>query len=222
MTGLDLYAVTLIVSVFMLGMGAGSLAGGSARGSPAGSRLLTVFAGAEAVIALCALASKPLYYDLLRAMAATPERSPALVAAAAAASLLVPTACMGVTLPLLSKVLSDSVDVAAGRIAALYGWNTLGAALGAWVGSAVLVRTVGYERSLWVGVVVNLGCTAAASCFSVGPAPSVSRHGTRRHRTSVRRRSSDDGRWAPGRHLLPVRLRCARLEMSGSACSASC
>ena len=198
-TGLDLYAVTLIVSVFMLGMGIGSVAGGVLADRVPASRLLTLFAGAEALIALFALASKPLYYDLLRAMAATPERSPALVAAAAAVTLLVPTGCMGVTLPLLSKVLSESLDVAAGRIAALYGWNTLGAALGAWAGSAVLVGAIGYERSLGVGVVVNVAC--AATALLLQRSTGVSRRFETRHGAASNERPIAIGGWSWWRWL---------------------
>ncbi len=52
-TGLDLYAVTLIVSVFMLGMGFGSFAGGALADRLPARRLLLVFAGAEMVVAGC-------------------------------------------------------------------------------------------------------------------------------------------------------------------------
>jgi len=69
---------------------------------------------------------------------------------------------MGVTLPVLSKAVSEAIEGAAGRIASLYGWNTLGAAAGAWVGSAWVIRSVGYERSLWIGALLNLLCAAAA------------------------------------------------------------
>ena len=46
-------------------------------------------------------------------------------------SLLIPTFCMGLSLPLLSRAFAGSVEVARARIASLYGLNTLGAAVGA-------------------------------------------------------------------------------------------
>lgn len=155
-TGLDLYAVTLIVAVFMFGMGAGTFAGGrwADRRSPA--RLLRLFALSETVIALFALISKPLYHDLLYGLAVAPNASATLLAAAGAATLLVPTFFMGVTLPVLSRALSESIAAAPSRIARLYGWNTLGAAMGAWLGSALVIRALGYERSLWFGAAINL------------------------------------------------------------------
>ena len=160
-TGLDLYAVTLIVAVFMLGMGLGSVAGGALADRLQARSLLRMFAAAEIIVAMFALVSKPLYHDLLYGLAAALAGPPTLLAVAAASTLLVPTFFMGVTLPLLSKALSESVDAASLRIGSLYGWNTLGAAMGAWAGSAVLVRLFGYERSLWIGAVVNLSCAGA-------------------------------------------------------------
>ncbi|MGE3511033.1 MAG: fused MFS/spermidine synthase [Vicinamibacterales bacterium] len=162
-TGLDLYAVTLIVAVFMAGMGAGSYAGGVWADRLPPSRLLGLFALSETVVALFALASTPLYHDLLYGFAVTPGASSTLLATLGAGSLLVPTFFMGVTLPVLSRALSESLVTAPARIARLYGWNTLGAAMGAWVGSAVVIRTLGYERSLWLGALVNL--VAAAATF---------------------------------------------------------
>ena len=142
-TGLDLYAVTLIVAVFMLGMGLGSFAGGILADRLPAPRLLLVFALAESIVALFAFVSKVLYHDLLyRHVAALPVH-PLPLLAAAASTLLVPTFCMGVTLPVLSKALSQSLGVAASRIAGLYGWNTLCAAMGAWVGTAVVIRSFG-------------------------------------------------------------------------------
>ena len=165
-TGLDLYAVTLIVAVFMFGMGAGSFAGGAWADRLPTSRLLVVFAISETVIAAFALVSTRLYHDLLYGLAVAPGASSTLLAAAGAATLLIPTFCMGVTLPVLSRALTDSLSSASSRIARLYGWNTLGAAMGAWIGSALVIRTFGYERSLWLGAVVNLGAAATTVWLS--------------------------------------------------------
>ena len=212
-TGLDLHAVTLIVAVFMLGMGLGSLAGGALADRLQARSLLLVFAAAEIIVAMFALVSKPLYHDLLYGLAAALAGPPTMLAVAAASTLLVPTFFMGVTLPVLSKALSESVDAASLRIGSLYGWNTLGAAMGAWAGSAVLVRTFGYERSLWIGAAVNLSCAGATLVL-------VGRLGGRR---PCRRRSpalpvADDRITArpavvvahPAGGLLPLRFRRAR------------
>src|SRR5262245_27484844 len=154
-TGLDLQATTTIVTTFMLGMGLGSLAGGHLADKLPGRRLLVLFAVAELVIAAFALASKTIYIDWFYASLTT-EVSANTVAASACLTLLVPTFCMGLTLPMLAKAVAHRVEAAAGWIAGLYGWNTLGAATGAWLGSAWLIRSFGYERSLWCGAALNV------------------------------------------------------------------
>lgn len=188
-TGLDLYAVTLIVAVFMFGMGAGSYAGGALADRLPMRRLLVLFAFSEAVIAVFALASTWLYHDVLYGLAVEPGgASSSLLAFAGAATLLIPTFFMGVTLPVLSRALAESLTAAPSRIARLYGWNTLGAAMGAWVGSALVIRTWGYDRSLWLGAAVNLAAAATTWWLSTriaaadGGRPAVvPRHGTPVH-----------------------------------------
>ena len=77
-------------------------------------------------------------------------------------SLLIPTFFMGMTLPLLSRALSDSVDGAARMIGALYGLNTLGSAVGAFITGWVLFRMMGFENSLYVGAILNFLCAVGA------------------------------------------------------------
>ena len=219
-TGLDLHAATMVVAVFMLGMGLGSLAGGYLADRLARRHLLLVFAAAEGFIALFALASRALYHGFFYGLAADVGGRPVLVGAVAASTLILPTACMGVTLPVLSKAISDGVEGAAGRIAGLYGWNTLGAAAGAWLGSAWLIRSVGYERSLWIGAGLNLLCAAAVLAMRdsgpVAPAPSPApasstigaavAGGSGQCFTSCRVLSRSASRWS-GSRLLGVALK---------------
>ncbi|HEX6812750.1 MAG TPA: MFS transporter [Planctomycetota bacterium] len=170
-TGLDLQATTMIVAAFMLGMGFGNLAGGHLADRLQPRRLLIVFAVAELGVAMFALASKALYIDWFYWSLTPRVESPGLLAITACLTLLVPTFCMGLTLPVLAKVVTHQVEAAAGRIAGLYGWNTLGAAAGAWLGSAYLIRGFGYEQSLWCGAALNLaaGLTALALLRSTEP-----------------------------------------------------
>jgi predicted membrane-bound spermidine synthase len=160
-TGLDLLSVTTIVGAFMLGMGIGNLVGGRWADRLQFRSLLTAFAVAELVIGACALVSAPLYHDFFYREVA-PVTSAPLVLLLAAASLLLPTFCMGLTLPLLAKALTTRLELAPARIGGLYGWNTLGAALGAGIGAAVLIRRLGYGDSLLVGAAVNAVAAAVA------------------------------------------------------------
>jgi len=161
-TGLDLLSVTTIVAAFMLGMGLGNLAGGrwADRMSPA--TLLGGFAVAELVIGASALFSAPLYQDFFYREVATALPAPAVLVLAAA-TLLVPTFCMGLTLPLLAKTLTTRLDLAPDRVGGLYGWNTVGAALGAGLGTALLIRRVGYGDALLAGAILN-GVAALVAC----------------------------------------------------------
>jgi predicted membrane-bound spermidine synthase len=69
---------------------------------------------------------------------------------------------MGLSLPLLSRVVSDDLDLSAERIGGLYGWNTLGAAVGALVTVWLLVRLLGFEGAIRVGAAVNALCAVGA------------------------------------------------------------
>lgn len=160
-TGLDLQATTTMVAAFMLGMGLGSLCGGHLADRLQPRRLLIVFAVAELAVAGFALASKALYVDWFY-WELVPRLEPGTLALVSCLTLLIPTFFMGLTLPVLAKVITHRVEAAAGRIAGLYGWNTLGAAAGAWLGSSWLIRSYGFEQTLWFGAALNLGSGLAA------------------------------------------------------------
>ncbi len=110
--GVDVYSVTITVSAFMAGLGCGSLAGGyfADRSTP-GARLL-IFCAAEAVIAAFALLSKWLYYDVLYLRGSWLGTSPVVLPAVLFVSLLCPTFCMGITLPILSKSFVATIESA--------------------------------------------------------------------------------------------------------------
>jgi spermidine synthase len=59
-------------------------------------------------------------------------------------------------------VLTDRPGRSAERIGGLYGWNTLGAALGSMVTVWVLARTLGFDDAIRIGALLNLGCAGMA------------------------------------------------------------
>lgn len=125
--GVDIESVTIVVSTFMLGLGAGAMAGG-ALADRFHSRLLVLFALCELGIGLFGLVSAPLIRALGEAFATSPR---AVVAGVNFAVLLIPTSLMGATLPIL---VTDAVRRHGGvgvSIGALYFVNTMGAASGA-------------------------------------------------------------------------------------------
>lgn len=161
-SGVDVFSVTLIVASFMAGLGLGALAGGYVADRVTRIRCVTLFAVAEAAVAGFALLSPWLYYDVLYGQLGAVGESPAGLAIVLFAVLLWPTFWMGVSLPLLSAALTTALDVAAARVGALYGLNTLGAALGAVTTVWVLARNFGFETTLQIGAGLNALCALGA------------------------------------------------------------
>ena len=118
-------------------------------------------------IGIFGLASKTLYYDTLYVRFPYLAASPAVGAAVLFASLLWPTVSMGLSLPLLSRALTGSLGVTARVIGLLYGWNTLGAATGAFAGTWVLLPRLGLERSLWLAAAVSFVCALCGVALGV-------------------------------------------------------
>ena len=79
--------------------------------------------------------------------------------------LLIPSCAMGATLPLLAGALSAR-DPNFGRVLGrLYGWNTLGAFLGALLGDLVLIEALGIRGT--AGVAAGLNVLAATGALAV-------------------------------------------------------
>src|SRR5258708_37408493 len=73
---------------------------------------------------------------------------------------VVPTFLMGLSLPLLAKF--PQPESAADWISSLYGWNTLGAALGSLTAVTVLLPSLDLRHRLLVGAGVSGSCALAA------------------------------------------------------------
>jgi spermidine synthase len=72
------------------------------------------------------------------------------------AVLIVPTALMGATLPLLARHGVERDDEVGSRVGALYAANTAGAVVGAVTAGFVLLPSLGLARTVWVAVAANL------------------------------------------------------------------
>lgn len=161
-SGVDVFSVTIIIAAFMGGLGFGSMAGGYIADRISNRRRLLLFAASELAIGLFALISKWFYYDVLYMKADFLATSTVTLTIVLFLSLLVPTFFMGLTLPLLSKALTSTVEKASTTIGALYGINTLGAAIGAFITGWVLVRSFGFETTLYIGAFLNFVCAGGA------------------------------------------------------------
>lgn len=77
-------------------------------------------------------------------------------------ALLPPTALMGATLPILSRLCATRQDALSAQVGALYAANTLGAAAGALLAGFVLIPTIGSSATVWATACVNFALLGAA------------------------------------------------------------
>jgi spermidine synthase len=161
-SGSDLYATTTIVAAFMAGLGIGSLIGGRLADALDWRRQIGLFAVLELAIGAFALASSWLYYDVLYVEHAALASSPVLLALVLFCSLLLPTACMGMSFPLVSKALTPRLALAGRRIGSLYAMNTLGGAAGAFVVVWFWMGALDFPSILRIGARLNFGVAALA------------------------------------------------------------
>ena len=70
--------------------------------------------------------------------------------------MLVPTALIGGTLPVLAAYATERVELSGRRIGAFYGWNTLGAVVGSALTGFWLLRVVGVSLSVYFALALNL------------------------------------------------------------------
>lgn len=155
-SGVGIYSVAVIVAAFMLGLGAGSHAGGvaSARLTPAAA--LRAFAFIELGIAAFGALSVTLYYDWLYVHAArlyAPLWRAALLHVAALAA---PTFLMGMSLPFLVRAMVRSAPTAGETVGRLYAVNLLGAATGAALTPWVLIRLSGMRGAVLCAAAANV------------------------------------------------------------------
>ncbi len=161
-SGVDAQSVSITVAAYMLGMGTGSMCGGVLSERISRKQAVILFAFAELCIAGFALSSKFILYDTLYTQWSVLAKSQTTLALVAFVILLVPTFCMGITLPLLSKAVTAKRKQASTSIGVLYGINTLGAAVGA-LGAVLLIRSLGMVDSVFVGASINFACAAGAT-----------------------------------------------------------
>jgi len=170
--GVTVYAASTVLASFMAGLALGSFAAG--RLADRLRRPLLWFAAAECLIALSALATPAALDGLQRAYAVVspslPGSVPALTLARFLMSfsvLLVPTALMGATLPLVIRSSLFRIDTLGLRLGLLYGTNTAGAIAGTLAAGLYLIPVLGISRTFAVAAAVNLGIAATAAALGL-------------------------------------------------------
>ena len=184
--GNTIYSASIVVAVFMLGLGAGSYLIGAwadRRYAANPEFPLRAYGFVELVIALLGLEIALVlpHLDQVSAAVSSYVQEPSGWYALSASSyvartviavaLLAPiTLLMGGTLTLLIRHLVRSDLVAGGsRIAALYGVNTLGAALGCFLTDFTLVPAVGLRSTQFIAIALNVAAGLGALYLSSRP-----------------------------------------------------
>jgi len=166
--GADTIAAALVVGAFLLGLGIGSLAAGLYTDRLSRRAALVAFALCEVGIALFAVLSPWLYYDVIYRELLPLASSRAVIFGVVFAGLLWPTFLMGCSLPFLSKAVVNQIAGSAKLIGWLYGLNTLGAGVGAFVGGWYLIGTFGFDKAIYVGAALNLVVAAGGLLLARG------------------------------------------------------
>jgi MFS family permease len=116
--GVDLASLTTVVAAFLAGLGLGSLLAGWAADRLGPRRSLLAFAVSNAVIGLFAVMSVWLFYDVYRRFGAQ-LADPTTSFAFNTLLVVVPTALMGLSLPLLARAVvehSEQAGAIVGRL----------------------------------------------------------------------------------------------------------
>jgi spermidine synthase len=240
--GNTIYSTSLVVAVFMAGLGGGSYLVGAwadRRYAAKPESLLRSYGYVELIIALMGLGISALVPHLgeVSALASSYSREPAgwfslsaasyLARAAIAIVLLTPiTLLMGGTLTLLIRHLVRSDTSNSGwRIGLLYAVNTTGAALGCFLTDLALVPAVGLQRTQMVAVAFNVVAGLGALYLASRKVRPPSREALRRPgKPETRRRKGAHERSVrlqpdpqPAPNLRPLILTSVALAMSGFA-----
>jgi len=144
--GVNIESATLVVTIFMFGLGAGGIAGGLFSRRAESKTLIKGFLSCELIIGAFGLVSLP----LIREVGSLTVLSSLPVTALVIFGLLsVPTLLMGATLPLLVTYANRQFSNVGRSVGLLYFVNTIGSALACYL-TADLLFVVGGERAATV------------------------------------------------------------------------
>jgi predicted membrane-bound spermidine synthase/Flp pilus assembly protein TadD len=181
------YAFTLILLVFLLGIGLGSalVQGRSApRGDTAASAALAQgLTAAGAALLFLGFGVLPLYILWVVQHAWGAGTQLAWMAVAVGGVVLIPALGMGMTFPLLADIVARPGAARARDVGAAYALNTIGSIAGAALTGFVLVVTLGTDLTLRLGIGVNV---VAALILAALAARGVAEHSAEHRRLRVR------------------------------------
>lgn len=148
--GVGAISTTLIVSVYMLGLGVGALFGGFLAERVRDK--ITLYFVVELLIGFFGLVSLPFLDFLGRHTAGS---SYLVSAPYMFLFLCLPTMLMGITLPLLTKIFNRLIQNFLNTVSFLYFINTIGAAVGTIFASYVIISFFGLDSGIYFAVAIN-------------------------------------------------------------------
>jgi predicted membrane-bound spermidine synthase len=164
--------LSVVLSVFMLGLAVGSWAGGRYIASlveKTGLSAVIFYAGAEFLIGLGAFAVPKLFalgeHVLLTSGQTDSFRYLSLSALVLAFSILPCCLFMGTTFPLMMAYIRERDCKNTESFSFLYLANVLGAMSGTFLTAVVLVELVGFRHTLWVAAAGNFTITLIGICL---------------------------------------------------------
>jgi len=169
--GIITAVVSVVISVFMLGLALGSWLAGRAIERRARARsALMYYAVAEIVIGIGAFLVPALFEAseglLARAGAADSFSYLALSALAITVCLLPWCVAMGTTYPLVMAFVREGSERDEKSFSHLYLANVIGASVGALLAAGVLVEVLGFRHTLWIAGAVNFVIAAGAASLA--------------------------------------------------------
>ena len=148
--GVGSISITLIISIYMFGLGLGALFGGYFAEKI--KKRIKLYFFIELLLGFFGLIS-PYFLDLLGKYTAGANYLVTL--ACLFIFLSFPTLLMGMTLPLLTKIFNSILHDFIASVSFLYFINTLGAAFGAVFSSYIAISFFGLDGAIYIAVVIN-------------------------------------------------------------------
>src|SRR5919197_4315751 len=182
------YAFTLILLMFLLGIGLGSLIVARTAShrvdTAAAAGLAQGLAGAGAAVLFVFLGFLPTYVmDVFQISNLGALGRLLFLGSGVGAMILIPALGMGMTFPLLVELTARQRQARGADVGIAYALNTIGSIAGAALAGFVLVATIGTQATLRVGLVIN-GTAALALAWAT--ARGVAEHSSEHRRLRVR------------------------------------
>lgn len=159
--GSTVYAISTMLATFMAGLAIGSFFGG--RLSDRRHDHLFLFAVCELAIGVCGMVSVPLinllpglYLTVYRTFHLHPQLFFLMQACLCAMVMLVPTALMGATFPIVSRQVTQGFEKMGSGVGSAYFVNTVGAVAGSLLSGFVLIPAVGVKGTTFAAALLNM------------------------------------------------------------------